>query len=277
MNRAGESVKNVADRRKPGQGEDNGVKEFLGLSKAKRTLALQLGADPYSSNEVFQEQLEKVAWASTAGKGVFQLATLPISGGAGLALGATNASQSLQESLRDFTPEDLRLANKKRLIQMGFDAKAADRFLANPAFSPTSQTVFVEGLAALKGAKNRTPLLALATQTANGEADALFCCGIVRAYAVLHNGNIPLARFTTLGGFPVALAADGRLIIALQWDTAFWNERTENFATNAAAAPLGQTAPLVIAITGNATERTKAELAKRNVTLLTKIVPGPQK
>jgi UDP-N-acetylmuramyl pentapeptide synthase len=76
---------------------------------------------------------------------------------------------------------------------------------------------------------------------------------------------------------PVAIAADGRLVIALQWDTAFWSERVEQFIDYAATAKLGQTVPVVIAITGSASATTKAELAKRQIGILDHALPGPQK
>lgn len=281
INRAGESAKNVSQGRKRGSGEDGGAKEFLGLSKYKRTLALQLGTDPYSTNPVFQEELEKVAWAKVAGKGIFTLATLPIGGGAGMALSATGASRNFQENLRDFAPADLRLLNKKKLLTMGLSSEAADRFLANPAFSPTTQTAFVEALHTLADVNDRSVLVSLATQTASSEIDALFCSGIAQVFATLHAEKIPLARLTTLGGLPVGIATDGRLVVALQWDTAYWNERTENFIDRlpsaSSQATSAKTGAPVIALTGTTTPRLREELEKRQITLLTHVLPGPQK
>ncbi len=275
--RAGASVTGAAKARERGQGGDKAAKQLLGMSKAKRELALQLGADPYSSNEIFQEQLESIAWVKTAGAATFQLATMPIGGGAGLALTATEMSNTFQQSLRDLSPVDLRLANKKALTAMGVDAKVADRFLANPAFSPTNQTAFVTALRALAGVKNRGAFVQLAADIATVEADALFCSGTAQLFAALHSGPDKIAAIATLGGFPVAIAADGRLVIALQWDTAFWSERAEQFIERATAAKLGQTGPPVIALTGAATPRMKAELEKRKIGILTNALGGPQK
>lgn len=276
MNRAGESIKGASEGRGRGQGEDSASKQLLGLSKVKRKLALQLGADPYSSNEVFQEKLESVAWTSFAGAATFKLATLPIGGGTGMALSATRASENFQQSLADMSPSDLRLASKKNLIAMGVSTTAADKFLANPAFSPTSQTAFVHALTALEGVKNRAAFVKLATEIATEEADALFCSGTAQLLAALHAGADKMASIVTLGDFPVALAADGRLVVALQWDTALWSERASEFINYAAAAKLGQTG-IVVAITGSATPRLKAELEKRKIGILTNALGGPQK
>ena len=277
VGRAGESIKEVAKGRERGQGEDNAAKQLLGLSKNKRVMALQLGADPYSSNTVFQEQLESVAWTSTAGAMTFKLATLPIGGGAGLALSATSASEQFQQSLRDLSPADLRIANKKQLVAMGVSAGVAESFLANPAFSPTNQTAFVTALRSLGGVKNRGAFVKLAAETASDEDDALFCSGTAQLLATLHAGKDKMASIATLGDFPVAIAADGRLVVALQWDTAFWSFAAERFVDRASTAKLGQTGPVVVAITGNATPRLKAELEKRKIGILVNALDGPQK
>ena len=277
MGRVGTTAKETVQGRKRGQGEDNLGKSIIGFSKAKRALALQLGADPYSSNELFQEQLENVAWVMTAGEGAFKIVTMPISGGLGVALTATNMSDSFQNALRDLSPGDLRQLNKKHMEAMGVSTRTAEKFLATPAFSPTQQTAFVYALRVLGDVKNRAAFVALAAETATEEADAQFCSGTAQLLAALHAGKSKIARIATLGNFPVTIAEDGRLVIALQWDTAFWSEAAERFIERAAAAKLGQSGPLVIAITGNATERTKAELEKRKIGILTHALDGPQK
>lgn len=276
VNRAGESAKNLTEGRKRGQGEDNAAKQLLGFSKIKRKIALQLGTDPYSSNELFQQQLESVAWTSTAGEATFAIATLPIGGGIGIALTATKWSQSFQDAIRDLSPSDLRLANKKLLLGMDVTAREADAFLANTAFSPTNQTAFVHALASMTGVKNRKAFVALAGEISTEEADALFCSGTAQLLAALHAGNDKLERIATLGDFPVAILADGRLVVALQWDTAFWSERADQFITAAQSAKLGQTG-VVVALTGNATPCTKEELQKRKIGLLTLALDGAQK
>lgn len=275
-NRTGESAKNLISGRKRGQGEDRTGKDLLGFSKAKREVALSLGTDPYSSNEVFQDRLEQIAWARTAGGGAFKIATLPIGGGVGMVLTAAGVTQNFQQALRDLSPADLRLANKKVLMEMGVEAKNADRFLANPAFSPTNQTAFVAALRSLTGVKNRTGFVAIATKAATEEGDAIFLSHTAQLLAALHNGQDPLVRIVTIGDLPAAMTADGRLVLALQWDTAFWSEPAEGIIDAAIDAKLGQTG-VVVALTGSITPRAKAELEKRKVTLVTHVVDGPQR
>ena len=57
INRAGEGLKETAEGRERSQYVDSNAAQLIGFAKAKRDVALQLGVDPYSSNEAFQRQL----------------------------------------------------------------------------------------------------------------------------------------------------------------------------------------------------------------------------
>jgi hypothetical protein len=62
LNQAGQAVKEVAEGNQPGGGPGNVVENLSGFAKTKRDLAIKLGVDPYCNNEVFQQELNKVAW-----------------------------------------------------------------------------------------------------------------------------------------------------------------------------------------------------------------------
>jgi hypothetical protein len=53
LNRAGEAVKEAAEGQQSSAAEGNVVENMTGFSKVKRDLALKLGVDPYTTNEVF--------------------------------------------------------------------------------------------------------------------------------------------------------------------------------------------------------------------------------
>ncbi len=86
MSSAGESLKGIGKGKEPNKYEGSQMQQMIGFSDTKRKMALSLGVDPYSSNPVLQQELEEIAWASFAGGATFSLATLPIGGGAGIAL-----------------------------------------------------------------------------------------------------------------------------------------------------------------------------------------------
>ena len=128
MNRAGQSVKERAQGRERSQYEDSNAAQLIGFAKAKRDVALKLGVDPYSGNEALQKQLNSVSWAAYAGKMSFTLATVPVSGAAGMALTATGVSSTFENAIRDQSPGDLRLGSLKLLLAMGCDRPTADAF-----------------------------------------------------------------------------------------------------------------------------------------------------
>jgi len=277
MNRAGQGIKERADGRERSEYEDSNAAQLIGFSKAKRDVALQLGVDPYSSNEAFQRELNGVSWAAYAGKMTFTLATAPVGGGAGMALTAAGVTTTFEQALRDQSPSDLRLGNLKRLLAMEVSRSAADSFLNNNAFSPSVQTALVLHLAALEGAANRGSFIKLADEQGMTEGDALFFSETARILAQLHAGGRTIARLDTLDILPIALGADGSVIVGLEWDYAAWTQNAANFLTQLKAAKFGKAAPTgyVVAISGDASPMVQQKLRDAGVTLATRVAPGP--
>ena len=173
VNRAGQRVKERTNGRERSQYEDSNAANLVGFSKAKRMVAIQLGVDPYSSNETLQRELNGIAWATFAGKMTFSVATLPIGGAAGLALTSAGVTNTLNKALIDQAPAELRLRNLKAMLAMGCGRDAANRFNNNTAFSPSVQTAIVMNLETLNGVANRAAFVDLAGSEATDEGDAL--------------------------------------------------------------------------------------------------------
>ena len=114
-----------------------------------------MGVDPYSSNDVLQRELDEISWASFAGGLTFMVGTLPIGGGVGTALTATRVTDNFDNMLREKSPTDLKMMNRKLLLGMGASSADTERFLSNSAFSPSAQTAFVLNLRELEGVANR--------------------------------------------------------------------------------------------------------------------------
>src|SRR5215472_10776406 len=154
--RAKESVENVG---KGGGGGDIGdgsrMKDAIGYSDKKRKIALEMGIDPYTTNTALQKQLDDLAWASWAGGFSFSVATFPISGAAGAALTVTNLNSTVEDLLREKTPEELEQINRSTFRAMGASASDIERILHGGAFTPTQTTTFAVHLKALKGVTNR--------------------------------------------------------------------------------------------------------------------------
>ena len=226
LNQAGQAVKEVAEGRQATAEEGNAVQNMTGFSKTKRDLAIKLGVDPYTTNEVFQKELNKVAWPAFLGKFTVNLGMAAVGGAA---LSAANWTTTLTDTLRDKSPTELRLMNLGLLMnKMGVSRATADAFLNNNAISPTTQTLLVAALAQL----GNIPGQAHSSQaaTSQDEHDALAFQQSVQLMAKLNN-TTPIARITHLNGLTVCQTNDGTVIVPIQWDYAAWTPLTERFIT----------------------------------------------
>jgi len=150
LNQAGQAVKDVAEGNQSGLGQGQLAENLSGFAKTKRDLAIKLGVDPYCENEVFQRELNKVAWPAFLGKFTVGLGMGAIGGAAGDALHGLNWTATLQDSLRDKGPGELRQMNLGVLTNdMGIAPEAANAFLNNNSISPTTQTLTIAALAQL--------------------------------------------------------------------------------------------------------------------------------
>ncbi len=154
---------------------------------------------------------------------------MPIGGGAGTALTVTDISGDFDQMLKEKSPTDLKMINRKALVALGASEKDAERFLNNNAFSPSAQTAFVLNLKSLDGVANRG-ICRTAGETSSDESDAIFCVQTAALMAQIHKNDKPLARITMLGDFPICVAKDGTIIVALQWDYAAWTAGAAGFA-----------------------------------------------
>jgi hypothetical protein len=274
MGRAGERVKGIGKKREPAPDEGSRVQNVIGFTAAKRKVALSLGVDPYSSNDVLQRELDGITWASFAGGMTFKAATMPIGGGAGAALTITGLTNSLESMLLDKSPADLKIMNRKTLLEMGTSAADADALLKNTAFSPSEETAFVLNLKSMDAVTGRGAFVAVAAKNSSAESDAIFCVKTAELMAMLHQGEKPIARITLIDDFPVCVAKDGTVVVALQWDSAAWTRRADNFAKRLQAQGKEKSNYLV-ALSGVVSPRLRQELESRGFRVRDRLSPGP--
>jgi hypothetical protein len=278
MGRAKETVKNVGKGGGEDVGEGNRMKDAIGYSDKKRKLALQMGVDPYSTNTVLQKELDDVAWASWAGGFAFSAATFPISGPIGAALTVTNLNSTVEDLLREKSPEELEQINRSTFRGMGASASDTERILHGGAFTPTQSTTFAVNLKALKGVANRGAFVKVAAQKSTTEADALFCVNTAALMDQIHE-KTPIARIVMLRDFPICVANGGTMIVALQWDYAAWTSGAAGFTDEVQklAAQSGENKDILVALSGQISPRLREELEKRGITVQDRVVPGPIK
>ncbi len=272
MNRVGQSAKEAGENRERSQYEDSTAQDLIGFSKAKRDLAAELGIDPYSSNEVLQQELNGISWAAFGGKITLSAALAPV-GGAVMA--GVNISDTATKALRDVSPLDLRKQHLATLLALHISREDAVAFLNNTAYSPTHAFYLVEALEHLDGVATLSRFIRLASE-ASDEADALFFTRTAQVLARVHH-DTPLAGLGSCGGFPMAIAKDGTIILALEWDYACWTERAAQFVD---AIKNGKYDGWTIAgyrvvLTGVASPMAKQALAALKVQLVENALPGP--
>lgn len=277
MGRIGENVKGISEKHESKDPEGTQLQQVIGFSDAKRKVAVSLGVDPYSTNTVLQHELDGIAWASFAGGAAFTVATLPVGGAAGTALTVTEVSGDFNNILKEKSPTDLRIMNRRALLDLGATENEVDRFLDNNAFSPSAQTAFVLNLKSLKGVANRRALVRLAGEKSSSETDAIFFVQTAALMSKLNKEEIPLSRIELLGEFPICVAKDGTTVVVLQWDYAAWTlgaARASDEVEKFAAKP-PRNKRVLVALSGQASPHLHQELEARAQQVKDRVAPGP--
>jgi len=116
----------------------NAAKSLIGINGARRRWAQRVGADPYTTNPVLRDALERIAEVDVAG-GIAAKLAVPIP-----PLVGTTADVGSLVWGRD--PEELRKLNEARVREIGASEEGAKAFFRNRAFTLTMQTRIVAGL-----------------------------------------------------------------------------------------------------------------------------------
>jgi len=255
--RAVQSV--TSDDRKPdtestsaGDKAANAAKGLVGITGARRRWAERVGADPYTTNPVLRDALDRVASVDVAG-GIATKIALPIP-----VLVSTTAK--VGNLVWSSDPEALRKLNEQRAREIGASSEGASAFFRNGNFTLTMQTRLVAALHAV----NRPGIgdyLASAAE-ADGERDALF---FVESAELLqaHHQAAPVASVLTDSRALVARMPTGEAVALLPLD---WVRRSESFIAQArqlaerAQAELGATS-LRLVVSGQVSEAAARDLA----------------
>ena len=91
----------------------------------------------------------------------------------------------------------------------------------NNAFSPSQQTAFVLNLKSLDGVANRGAFVRSGGADKLERAGRNFLCSNRRVDGSNPQKTNRSARHT-VGDFPIGIAKDGTIVVALQWDYAAW-------------------------------------------------------
>ena len=150
--------------------QDNALQTGIGYDAVKRRYAIEMGVDPYTDFEPFQENLGEVARAATAGGMVVSFA---IDLGTAVSLTGAVASASsfakMKGILKDNPPVSLARINRQKLLDMGIVEYQADALLKNYNYTPMEMTLICEALLKMGDIGGREIFVAFATSAPDRE------------------------------------------------------------------------------------------------------------
>jgi len=222
--RAGEAL--FGSRRS--EAEDSRFRSFIGFSKTKRDYAFDFGVDVYSDNEVLQERLNEIAWASYSGGIGYAAALSLVPGAAGVVLSVSGAADLANELYRTTAPTDLRRMNRAKLKAMGVREDAAEIFIDNARYTPRDQTELVLALERMKGTKRGGLFVSFAALTQDRDM-ALFRQRQARMYAGYHRKVAPIVAFAGIGQVALARTKAGAVLAATPLDYVAWTQAMAKF------------------------------------------------
>ena len=253
--------------------DDPAYKKALLMSARKREYAAQLGVDPYSSNALLQKELNSIAWAAAAGNLSVSAALMPVGGTAGAVVSGIRWSNALNDQLKNEPAARLRITNEGKLKAMGISPDVIKRYLDHKAFSPRHDTILVEALARLDGAKGRERFVETAL-AAEDEVDANLFTNMAQIMRAYHETVSPITEIQRVGGrLLVAQAKNGTALVPLPLDSLLWTEaadrRSEEVKTSYHAP--GFTGTFALWLTGTASPLAKQRLAERGMAIVEEI------
>lgn len=264
--RIGEGLKGGKSRHEDG----SLLAAITGVTKAKAQLAAQLGVSPYTTNEELRVELDRTAQAMAGGGLLLGAASAMVGGGLGTAFDLVSVNQTLQDTLVNSTPEDLRIFNRKKLLALGVDLALADEFLMHPWYSPWLETIITDALT--RTGVNSTPFLSEACRALT-LTDAAYFEQIAQVLALYDNTKAPLRSIRVESGVICGLDVEGILVIPLSCDCALWTERTSRRAEEFVALTQGSNTfqGLALWVDGTISSRLAKELAARRVAVKTDV------
>jgi hypothetical protein len=217
------------------QYEDGPAMQLLAVSGYKREYAAKLGVDVYSSNEVLQKELNRLAWASAGGN--LTLGALSFATGA-MALQVASNVRLLEQarSIVEATPpSELSKRNRKLLGRMKVSNATASGFLQNRVLSPRHQTIIVASMVVLGDIPGRAQFIARAS-SADTEDAALLFQRMAELMAGYSAKVAAVRQIAIVRNLPIVTTAKSSALL-LPIDRLLWTERNAGLAESLAKAP----------------------------------------
>ncbi len=196
---------------------------------------------------------------------------MPLGGAGVLVFKSTRLSQQFNDFLKEKPPAKLRQMNEEKLSTMGIPKDLAEKYLDHVAFTPRHDTIIVESLAIMKGARGQDAFINLAL-TAEDEESANFFQAMAETMRGYHETVSPIKKITVSGGLVFARAANGSVLMPFPLDHGVWSTRAESVISNALtdykkAYGSGQNETFNLWVTGTLTPLAKTQMGMRGITV----------
>jgi hypothetical protein len=210
----------------PDPSQESRSKELAQIGSFKRDYAAKFKVDPYSSNAVLQEELDKIAKAAALGLWTASIGTMPISGTAGAVMTVTSLGQSFNNVLASEPPSRIRAINEKKLTEIGVSADLAKRYLDHPAYSPRHDLMLVDALHRMQGVTGRDRFLEQALK-AEDEIEANFIVNMAQIMRGYHETRDRITGITMFDVLPLAQTRSGVALIPFALDHGVWTPNAD--------------------------------------------------
>ncbi len=263
----GNIATSVTTTRNPNQ--ESRVNEVLLVGSFKRDYAARFDVDPYSSNAVLQEELDKIGKAAALGSWTASAAMIPISGPASSVITATSLGKSFNNVLATEPPARIRIINEDKLKQTGIAEDLAKRYLDQPVYTPRQTLLLVDSLSRLGGATGRDAYLNAALVAAD-EVEANFFVNMAQILRGYHETQGPITGITMVGALTVAQTKAGAAVIPFALDYGVWTANADRLSQDMKAnyrAP-GFNGSFQLWVTGSLSPKARQELQARGFSVV---------
>jgi hypothetical protein len=174
------------------------------------------------------------------------------------------SSQTVEEIVKNSTPEELRRRNRQQLLALGASDQAATDFFDHPDYTPRDETIIATAL----GTVNVNPELFLkAACQARTRLDTFFYRSSASLAATYRQSRVPLQDYRMVEGVLCLLDGNGSLIVPLSLDYLQWTESVSNVMEK--FVDLSQRGPEIKGVLlwtdGQLSERAQTELTQRQI------------
>jgi hypothetical protein len=260
----------ITNTRDPSQ--ESTAKELLLVGSFKRDYATRFGVDPYSSNQVLQDELDKIGKAAAFGSWTASAAMIPISGPASSVITGTSLAKSFNNIVATEPPSRIRVINEEKLKEMGIADDLAKRYLDHLVYTPRQDLLLVDSLHRLGAATGRDAYLNAATVAAD-EVEANFFVNMAQILRGYHEKQSPITGITMVGPLTVAQTKAGAAMIPFALDHGVWTANADKLSQELKTsyrAP-GFNGSFELWVSGAVSARGKRELQARGFTVVEQV------